>query len=189
MSTVADTATATVVGATVFVVVAMIILCATHWTLSETWSWHVKVNIQSLLLCPISDSHSRIFLLLLFDSWYFPSHRIHLFLPALHFLFSSSSVILLNVYAVCVRVRVGTKTLFGYSYVNRVSQQEKSKCVTMRYAHKIRVYGSKTFYRSQFFLCACMYVYMYSCRNYLISVSLRIYAWWHYSKICTFLYA
>lgn len=80
-------------------------------------------------------------------------------------------------FAKCVRrlcVRMSTKTLFGYSYVNRVSQQEKSKCVTMRYyAHKIRVYGSKMFYRS-LFLSSYMCVYMYSCRNYLISVSLCI---------------
>lgn len=68
-------------------------------------------------------------------------------------------------------VRVGKKILFGYSYVNRVSQQEKSKCVTMRYAHKIRVYGSKTFYRSMFVrvrVCTCIHVEMIWYRSHCV---------------------
>lgn len=126
---------------------------ATHRASSETWSWHVKVNIQSLLLCPISDSHSRIFLQ--------PFTSLDIFLPASSFfhLPSLSPAISPNACAgVCASRQ--KKILFGYSYVNWVSQQEKSKCVTMRYAHKIRVYGSKTFYRSRVrvWVCTCIHV-------------------------------
>lgn len=153
---------------------------ATHRASSETWSWHVKVNIQSLLLCPISDSHSRIFLQ--------PFTSLDIFLPASSFfhLTPLSSAISPNACAgVCVSI--GKKILFGYSYVNRVSQQEKSKCVTMRYAHKIRVYGSKTFYRSRVRVrvCVCVHVFM----SKLFDIGLTAYAWWRYSKICTFLHA